>query len=123
RVLGFDIDVTHFADNKTKLLRRGAFRHNSPEVHEYDQLADGRQSLTMVLGDRKIDIAIDDGLHSIDAIVTTWRSVRAYLSRRFVYFIEDFPGLLDHVGGEFSGLDRSSFGIMTVISSGLSAER
>lgn len=36
RVIGFDIDLSHFLDNRTSLERRGAFQKNAPEVYEFD---------------------------------------------------------------------------------------
>lgn len=120
RVLGFDIDLAHFQSNRAELQRRGAFRSNSPEVFDYDQLQDGTSKLRKALQGKTLDIAIDDGLHSIAAIVMTWRTVRPHLSSRFVYFIEDFPGLLEQCGEEFAGFDSRSFGMMTVISAGIS---
>jgi hypothetical protein len=119
RVLGFDIDPAHFERNRPELLRRGAFRGNSPEIFEYDQLVDGAGTLGGILKGETLDIVIDDGLHSIESIVTTWRAVRPHLSPRFVYFVEDFPALLEQCGEEFSGFDSRAFGMMTVVSSGL----
>jgi exopolysaccharide production protein ExoZ len=119
RVLGLDIDLAHFESNRAALVRRGAFKRNAPELHEYDQLVDGSAVLRKLLGRQTLDIVIDDGLHSIDSIITTWRSVRPHLSSCFVYFIEDFPDLLDRIQAELAGLDCRSYGMMTVISHGL----
>jgi hypothetical protein len=119
RVLGLDIDPAHFEANRMDLLRRGAFQKNSPEVFSYDQLIDGTGRLTEILRGETLDIVIDDGLHSVNSIVTTWRSVRPHLSSSFVYFIEDYPGLLERCGAEFSGFESASFGMMTVISAGI----
>jgi hypothetical protein len=118
RVMGFDIDLSHFEENRATLLRRGAFKHNQPELHEYDQLIDNRERLGEILGGQTLDVVIDDGLHSTESIITTWRSVAPHLSRRFVYFIEDYHGLLDQCPGEFAQFDRHSFGMLTVVSSG-----
>jgi hypothetical protein len=41
RLLGFDIDLAHFLDNKPKLKRKGAFKDHEPELHEFDQLVAG----------------------------------------------------------------------------------
>lgn len=119
RVLGFDIDLGHFEENFADLKRRGAFTRNQPELCEYDQLAESPASLSKLLNGQRLDVVIDDGLHSIDAIVTTWRAVAPYLSSRSVYFIEDYPDLLAACGDEFSGFDCRSFGLMTVVSRGL----
>lgn len=88
-LLGLDIDPSHFENNKSELIRRGAFRHNSPEIYVFDQLQDGPDRMGEILGGRKIDIFIDDGLHSPDAIVTTLGAVRPYLANDFVAIIED----------------------------------
>ena len=63
---------------------------------------------------------IDDGLHSTESIITTWRSVEPFLSPRFVYLIEDYAGLLDVCGKELASYDRRAFGMLTVVSRGLS---
>lgn len=117
-VLGFDIDPEHFESNKFALLQRGAFKENTPKLHDYDQLVDGSRRLADVLCGRTFDIVIDDGLHSLESIVMTWRSVRPHLSSRFAYFIEDHQDLLDKCGAEFSGFDARSYGMITVISAG-----
>lgn len=117
-VLGFDIDTEYFNANRELLIRRGAFRRTTPQVHEYDQLVDGSGKLAEILDGRTLDIVIDDGLHSIEAIVMTWRSVRPHLSRQFVYFVEDYEGLADSCRSEFAPYDCWSIGMMTVISAG-----
>jgi hypothetical protein len=119
RVIGFDIDLSHFEENRSALVKRGAFRHNEPDLHEYDQLASGRERLGQILGGNVLDIVIDDGLHSTESIVTTWRSVELYLAPRFVYFIEDHEGLLNCCGKLFSDYECRAFGMMTVVSRGL----
>ena len=119
RVIGFDIDLRHFEVNRAALEHRGAFKRNTPELHDYDQLASGTDRLQKVLGGDTLDIVIDDGLHSTESIITTWRSTIPFLSPRFVYFIEDYADLLDAVGHEFDAYDRHAFGMLTVISRGL----
>jgi hypothetical protein len=89
RVIGFDIDLTHVRENRDFLVSKGAFTKNEPELQKYDQLVDGSGRLQTVLCDSKLDVVIDDGLHFIEAIVTTWRSVQPFLAAKFVYFIED----------------------------------
>ncbi len=121
RVLGFDIDLTHFEENLPRLVQRGAFKRTTPELHEYDQLVESSQQLGTILKGAKLDVVIDDGLHSVDAIVKTWRSVRPHLAGRFVYFIEDYDGLLSAVGSQFEGFKTASDGMMTVVSSDLNA--
>lgn len=118
RVIGFDIDLDHFADNRAALLKRGAFKHNQPEAHEYDQLVSGSERLRQILGDATLDVVIDDGLHSTESIIRTWRAVEPFLSPRFVYLIEDYADLLDVCGSEFGSFDCRAFGMLTVVSRG-----
>lgn len=119
RVIAFDIDLSHFESNRAVLEHRGAFTRNKPELHEYDQLVCGEDRLREVLAGGTLDIVIDDGLHSIESIITTWRSAKPHLSSRFVYIIEDYADLLDTIGSEFEGYDQKAYGMLTVISRGV----
>jgi hypothetical protein len=119
RVLGFDIDLSHFEENRARLIQRHAFQRTTPEVHEYDQLVDGGAALGNILKGARLDVVIDDGLHSLAAIVMTWRSVRPHLADRFVYFIEDYGNLPQHVGSEFDEFKVTANGLMTVVSRGV----
>ena len=119
RVLGFDIDLSHFEINRALLLKKGAFKANQPELHEYDQLTEGSEQLRRLLGNKTFDVVIDDGLHSAESIVKTWRAVRPHLSQQFVYFIEDYAGLLNECSSEFEGCDTYAEGMMTVVSRGI----
>ena len=114
-MLGFDIDLQHCQANRTQLRRRGAFARNEPELHEYDQLMGSSDRLAEILRGQRLDIVIDDGLHTADAILKTWVSVRPHLAARFVYFIEDHANLLKNHGATFAGFDCCSFGLMNVI--------
>ena len=100
-------------------MKRGAFLASQPELHEYDQLLDGSEQLAQWLSGKTFDIVIDDGLHSTESIVKTWRSVRPHLSERFVFFIEDYAGLLDVCAAEFDSYDTHAIGMMTVVSRGI----
>ena len=123
RVIGLDIDLSHFRENRPALERRGAFRHNQPELQEYDQLVSGQERLNQILNGKTLDIVIDDGLHSIELILTTWRAVEPFLSPRFAYLIEDFGGLLDAWAVRFLRYDRYAFGLLTVVSRGTIGRR
>jgi hypothetical protein len=115
RIFGFDIDLGHFHSNIDNLLQRGAFKSGEPSVFIYDQFVDGSPLLRQVIGTGSFDVVIDDGFHSEQSILTTWRSVRPYLSERFVYFIEDYPGLLEKCPNEFAGFQARSYGALTVV--------
>lgn len=95
RVIGLDLDTSNFEANRATLEAQGAFRHNRPEVYEFDQFADNRQKLADILGKDKADIVIDDGAHTLDAIMMTFQSIRKSLATDYVYFIEDFRGIED----------------------------
>ena len=103
-----------------RLSDAAAFKRNRPELHEYDQLAPGHDRLQRILKGRMLDVVIDDGLHSIDSIITTRRSVEPFLSSRCVYLIEDYAGLLDACGKEFASYDCRAIGMLTIVSRGLS---
>jgi len=120
RVIGLDIDLSHFEENQPRLIQRSAFKCATPEVYEYDQLVDGSRQIGEILKAARLDVVVDDGLHSVDAIVKTWRSVRPHLADRFVYFIEDYDNLPQYVDSEFNGFEVTTVGMMTVVSSGVS---
>jgi hypothetical protein len=119
RVIGLDIDISHFEGNRVNLEKRGAFRHNRPEIFEFDQLVTGRHYLESILKDSKFNIVVDDGLHSKESIMTTWRSVEPFLAERFVYLIEDFEDLINECGQEFVAYDCRAFGQITAVSRGI----
>ena len=112
RCIGFDIDLSYLEKNMDNLLNIGAFSVNQPELHYYDQFVHNAEYLGEILNGDKIDICMDDGDHSEEAIATTFRSVLPHLNHRFVYFIEDnehvhkisslFEGFTIHVDGELT---------------------
>jgi hypothetical protein len=61
RVIGLDIDIGHFEEHRSTLERRGTFRQNKPELHEYDQLVSGQDRLRQILKGSTLDVVIDDG--------------------------------------------------------------
>lgn len=99
RVIGLDLDLRNFNKNRAFLESQGAFESNKPELFEFDQmdLARAQTVLQSVLGNCKIDIAIDDGCHSIESIEITLKAMLPHMANAFVYFIEDnfdtFDGL------------------------------
>lgn len=94
RIVGLDIDPQHFHSNYPALVRRGAFQSRPPEVYVFDQLEAKPEDFGRVLNGRKIDILIDDGLHTPEAIAKTLRAARDFMSNSGVVFIEDV-GVLD----------------------------
>lgn len=89
RVIGLDIDLSHFRENTPALVDRGAFTRNKPLVGEFDQLNPQTTELLKLLAGRTADLVVDDGLHSDEAIANTFNAIRPYLSPTFVYIVED----------------------------------
>jgi hypothetical protein len=89
RILGLDIDLGHINKNMDNLKKKGAFANMIPEFYEFDQFDDNNRFFTDILGGDKIDVFIDDGFHSTEAILTTMKSAAPHLAKNFVYFIED----------------------------------
>lgn len=89
RIIGLDIDVSHTADNLAFLKARGAFSRGFPELHRFDQLTGTAQDVSAILAGARIDICIDDGLHTDASIVNTARAIHPHLSEQSAYFVED----------------------------------
>jgi len=118
RVLGFDIDTSHFEDNRKNLLDRGAFSSNSPEIYTYDQFVPSRDLLGEILKGDKIDICIDDGCHLDEAIVCTMESVMCHLNEKFVYFVEDNRKVHKKIEPLYPSFSVNSFEKLTIIGRG-----
>ena len=87
RVIGLDIDLSHYAEAAPKIIKAGAFSANEPSLRTYDQLAPC--SLDDALDGRQIDVYIDDGLHTDEAILTSLNHVIPHLSPGAACFLED----------------------------------
>ena len=115
RVCGFDLDPRNFKYNESKLLSRGAFKNNQPEVHQFDQYDDNRNLVEKILNGDRINICIDDGDHSNDAITCTIRSMLPHMAPDFVYFVEDNREVHTDLRQKFPELRIRNFGNMTVL--------
>lgn len=89
QLFGLDIDPSHFEQNLGNLLRLGAFEHSQPHISRFDQFDPDTSGLEQALKGQSIDIFIDDGFHSNEAITGTFAAVSPLLSPDFVYFAED----------------------------------
>ena len=116
RVLGFDIDISHFQDNLKYLSNRGAFSENAPEVRVYDQFVDNEAYLREVLEGDTIDICIDDGCHLDNAILCTMNSVAPHLSEQFIYFVEDNSSVSNEIESKYPFFQVISEGQLTIVS-------
>lgn len=90
RVIGLDLDTAPYQANQLKLRKLGAFASNSPEVHQFDELApDAGQRLGQILGNDRVDVFIDDAAHYDGAVLRAFAMARPYLASDALYFIED----------------------------------
>jgi hypothetical protein len=116
QVIGLDIDLSHFKDSKSKLIKSGAFSTNNVEVHEFDQFTCTPETFDKILNGRKVDIYIDDGFHTDETILNTFKAIRPHLQRRCVCFIEDNQTVattLLRLDGSFNVESR---GLLTILS-------
>ena len=97
RIIGLDLHLQNFYSNLKNLQGLGAFQGTAPEVYRFDQLdpIQSQSILSSFLQDTKVDIVIDDGLHSIPSIKNTFSLLNPYLSDRSVYIIEDRADTFD----------------------------
>ena len=117
RVIGLDLDLTHVEHNMQALKHKGAFRNNEPELYEFDQFADNTEKIKKILSGDTINICIDDGAHSDQAILTTVQSLYSSLDDSFVYFIEDNPMVHEKIVQQYPHLTTEANGSLTVLSS------
>lgn len=89
RVIGLDIDIANFQNNRAALVAAGAFRTAEPEVHTFDQFAAVPDDFARILGGRTIDVLIDDGVHTDETIERTFKAARPHLSPSAIFFSED----------------------------------
>lgn len=116
RIIGFDIDLSHIKENLSNLENLGAFQKNHPELYEFDQFLDNSSYIGSILKNNKIDICIDDGLHSDTSILKTMESIMPHLADEFIYFVEDNKTIHIKIREKYPYLITRSFGEMTVIS-------
>jgi len=115
RVIGLDIDLGHTQGNMNRLRSLGAFRNADPELYEFDQFDDNSKLLSGILHGDKIDVCIDDGLHSDQSIISTIQSVLPYMANDFVYFIEDNDQIHAKISLMFPKFEVESIGELTII--------
>jgi hypothetical protein len=116
RVIGLDINLANFEGNRRALEAAGAFAENAPECYEIDQLdvQGSRKVLADVFSNQKVDMVVDDGLHTTESIRNTLRLMLPHLARPFVYFIEDNWDSFDTLAAEHPEFKWSQRGEMTV---------
>jgi hypothetical protein len=88
RIIGLDIDLTHFYNNLSYLKYKNAFSLKDPELYIFDQFKSNNKKIKSFLNGDKINVVIDDGHHSDESILQTFKSFLPFLDSNFVYFIE-----------------------------------
>ena len=88
-VVGLDLSLDRYHANVAALKGRGAFTVNSPLLHEWDAYSDDAEFLRD-LG--AIDVFVDDGPHTRDAIQNVLGLVGPLMADGGLYVVEDFPG-------------------------------
>jgi hypothetical protein len=116
RVIGLDIDLSHAQENSASLCRQGAFSSNKPELHEFDQLRPSASAIKRILGEKRINLCIDDGLHTHEAIFRTFECMRIFLDNDFTYFIEDNDTVADVFQARYSQYLVEQLGELTIVS-------
>lgn len=114
-IIGLDIDLSHTRENIDFLKSKGAFAARPPELHVFDQLADSASKVDEILSGRKIDICIDDGLHTDESIVNTLHAIAPHLNDEFVFFIEDHNSSGKLVPEKYSSWKVTQHGEICVI--------
>lgn len=86
-VVGLDLEFGRYRENEQNLRDRGAFRANVPVLQEWDAYSDD----TDFMGDLPaVDLFVDDGPHTADAIRNVLRLVGPLMADGGVYVVEDF---------------------------------
>ena len=114
-LIGLDIDMKNIKENLNELKNRGAFKYKNPVLIKFDQLKPDTNEIIRHLNGRKIEVFIDDGLHSEKAIINTFESIREFLNDNFIYFVEDNNFLSNKLKKLYPKFDIISYGEMTVI--------
>jgi predicted O-methyltransferase YrrM len=85
-VVGLDLEFSRFDVHRPVLLERGAFSRNSPILLEFDAYG----AYCPLDGLPSVDLFIDDGPHTEDAIRNTLQLFAPMMNDGGVYVIEDF---------------------------------
>ena len=115
RIIGFDLDLSYIDENMPHLLELGAFKVHAPELLEFDQYQNNSQAVNALLGKSRIDICIDDGVHTPETIMNTLNTLLPNMAEEFVYFVEDNPDVHSTIRNNYHGLLVENFGELTII--------
>jgi len=117
RVIGMDLNLSNFEENRAGLEALGAFQQNTPELYTIDQLdrSVADKAFRDALGEDKVDVFIDDGHHSLESIEITFEGIKPYLAEGFVGFIEDNFDTYDHLAHRHGDCWWTTRGELTVV--------
>ena len=87
-IYGLDVDLSRYYEHYPTLRERGAFRSNYPFVYQFDAYEPDAPEFEGLDG---IDLFIDDGPHTADAIENVLRLFGPMMNDGGVYVVEDFP--------------------------------
>ncbi len=115
RVIGLDIAPRYFWEGERALRALGAFQRNTPEVHQFDELApDAPRRLVEILSGATANVVVDDALHYDEAITGMFRMMQPQLANRFAYFIEDNSTVYAQLSRDYSQYRWLSAGCLSV---------
>ena len=112
---GFDIDLSNFLNNKSYLYKLGAFLYNTPNIFECDQYQINEEWLGKILGEKKLDIVIDDGLHKLKTIENTAKAIKPFMNNNSVFFVEDNSFATSILQEVFKNADVHDCGALKVV--------
>ncbi len=115
RIIGLDLDLSYFQENMSSLRELGAFTVRTPELLEFDQFKDNSHTVKALLGESRIDICIDDGMHTQETIINTLNTLLPYMAEEFVYFVEDNPDVHSIICSNYPDLHIDNYNELTVI--------
>lgn len=119
RIIGLDIDLSYTTENLEHLKQLGAFKNADLELYEFDQYQKNSENMRNIFSRSKIDICIDDGVHSDEAILNTLDIFLPFMASDFVYFIEDNKEVYQKIKQEYPNLIVTHFGELTIITRNL----
>lgn len=89
KVFGFDINTATYESNIASMKQDGFQDSHVNVTHLDQQSVNASQVLKASVGDTRLSIVTDDGMHVPETNVKTFKDVKPLLAERFVYFIED----------------------------------
>ena len=90
-------------------------RRKGRELYEFDAYAPDAAALEEVFKGDAIDVFIDDGPHTVTAIIRTLNAIYPYLSDECVCFIEDNDKVHHNIAAQFPDFQVEPLGQLTIL--------